>query len=78
MKNYTNKQLMKAFEEIKELDNNGILPDGIVKDKCVLVKHEWGTPHFPLTIVREGFLAEMARRWYDSRQNISQKEESND
>lgn len=74
MKNYTDEQLMKAFEEIKELDDNGILPDGIVKEKCGLVEREWGTLHFPLTIIREGFLAEMARRWYNSRQNLPQKE----
>ena len=69
MRNYTDEQLMKAFEEIEAGEEGGI-----VEERFDFYVHN-SAFEYSWSDVEEEFMYEMARRWYNSRQNLPQKAE---
>lgn len=68
MKNYTDEQLMEAFEDIMAAEEGGIVEE---RFNCL---NQNSAFEYSWSDVENQFMYEMARRWYNSRQNLPQKE----
>jgi hypothetical protein len=58
-----NEQLYNAFEEIEELNKNGILPDGIIRDVTKRINQVYNNS-FDIDYVCKEVVYEIAKRWY--------------
>jgi hypothetical protein len=59
-----NEQLYHAFEEIEELSESGILPNGIIRDVSRQINQVYKNS-FDIDYVCKEVIYEIAKRWYE-------------